>query len=75
MIWEAPGLDFGGFWGRFFEIFRCFWIRFFEVVASQTKCRVGLQIRLCSLRGCPKEVNATATATATATKVDFDRVQ
>ena len=22
---EAPGLDFGGFWGRFFEIFNRFW--------------------------------------------------
>ena len=38
-ILEAPGLDFGGFWGRFFEIFDRFWVRFFEVVASQTKCQ------------------------------------
>ena len=38
-ILEAPGLDFGGFWKRFFEIFDRFWVRFFEVVALQTKCQ------------------------------------
>ena len=38
-ILEAPGLDFGGFWERLFEVFDRFGLRFFVVVASRTKCR------------------------------------
>ena len=38
-ILEASGLDFGGFWRGFFEIFHHFWVCFFEVVAWQTTCQ------------------------------------
>ena len=38
-ILEAPGLDFGRFWDRFFEIFERFWLHVFEMAASQPQCQ------------------------------------
>ena len=38
-ILEAPGLDFGRFWGRFFEIFDRFWLRVFEMVVHRRNAK------------------------------------
>ena len=38
---EAPGLDFGGFWGRCFEFVICFWLRFLEMVVHRHNAKIA----------------------------------